>query len=151
MHRADEGRWASGSQLDFSNKLKRCKAVLRFNQVSSHTLHPFFLVPQPYFQERSTDSESFWAQRRVPELGVSWALPTPLPFIVKRCREREKEVLRIHRYLVELNLHLGHFLRAWAGFCLQGIAWTGQVGTTHISPDRENITNVYSSVSRLFE
>lgn len=36
------------------------------------------------------------------------------------------------------------WMKTSAGRCSRGTTWVGQLGTTHISPDRENITNLYA-------
>ena len=43
------------------------------------------------------------------------------------------------------------WMKTSAGRCSWGTAWAGQVGTAHIGSDGESITNLSSSVSRLFE
>lgn len=116
--------------VGFQQQAGGCKAVLRINQGSSQTLHPFSLVPSHICQrgqlavlgseEGSRAEECFWLS----------------PHQIWRARKRYHS----HGYLVALHLHLSSFL-AWmgtsAGYCSQGTAWTGQVGTSHISQTRK--------------
>lgn len=84
------GCWTSGSQLNLSNKLKRCKAVLKFSQVSSHTLHPFLLVPQPHFQERVNRQCQFLGSEEGALAGGALSPLHSASFMSDRHRERER-------------------------------------------------------------
>lgn len=137
--------------VDFSNKQEGCKAVLRFNQGGSQTAS-LFLGPQPHFPERSTGSADSWAQRRASELRGAFGFSPPhlLSYQTDMGSKKEVSLSQLFggaKFACEQFSYLDeNFSRVlFAGHNLDWPSWN-----LSCQPDRENITNVYSSVSRHF-
>lgn len=129
----------------------RCRAALRINQVSCNGLCSL-LDPSNFPRRGELIAWFLWAQRRLGcEVRCLFVLYSRSPFSNKPggVQEERQRTDSSHGGWSRTDAIWMPSLTGWK--LQQGTTWAGQVGTAHISPDREHITNPYSWVSRHFE